>query len=83
MVSLLIKSLSKCNGTDCNLVRLNLATELPLNWLHWISIEVIFLEECNCTVSIANSKVFAIVGDNKLSDWELADWPVSCFERSI
>ena len=63
-------------------MRLDLATELPLDWLHWISVDVVLLEESNSTVGVATSEVLPIVGDNKLSDWVLG-WSISCLKWSV
>lgn len=66
VLSLLVKSATKCNRGDLNFVRNDLAREFPLSWLIWICL---LLEEAHSLVCIADSEVVAIPGDDKLLYW--------------
>jgi hypothetical protein len=64
--SMFVETLSESNRCDLDLMRDDLACELPLGWLVWVRL---LFEEADSFIGVAYGKVHTITRDDKLLDW--------------
>ena len=80
-IALLVEALAERDRRNFNLVRQNLAAELPLDRLGAITVQVVLLEQTDSPVSVTNGEIFSIMRDNELGN--RVALPIRSLQRSI